>query len=101
MVGLIVAAAFIIICGYSLFSWVMAKRAIVAYCSSLSAGTSMEVARKEAVKRGLRFYSSRQEVEREGSYVTFVTSSGVMGRYVCSVEFEGHTVMKTTLRFND
>ena len=98
---LLIFAAFIIaIVGYSIFSWTKAKSEVQQYCSQLSVGTSIEEAKGMALKRGLRFYSS-QLPNSKGEYSALVTSSGVMGRYVCIVEHNGRTVTKARLQFND
>jgi len=97
---LILAALMVAIVGYSIFSWVTAKREVQQYCSQLSEGTSVDAAKGMALKRGLRFYSS-QPPNSKGEFSALVTSSGVMGRYVCIVEHNGRTVTKARLRFND
>jgi hypothetical protein len=96
----IVGALMVAIVGYSIFSWMTAKREVQQYCSQLSEGTSVDAAKSMALKRGLRFYSS-QPPNSKGEYSALVTSSGVMGRYVCIVEHNGRTVTKARLRFND
>jgi hypothetical protein len=96
LAGLMVIA----IVGYSIFTWTKTKSEVQQYCSQLSEGTSLDAAKSMALKRGLRFYSS-QPPNSKGEYSALVTSSGVMGRYVCIVEHNGRTVTKARLRFND
>jgi hypothetical protein len=100
LVLLILAALMAAIVGYSIFTWMTAKREVQQCCSQLSEGTSVDAAKSMALKRGLRFYSS-QPPNSKGEYSALVTSSGVMGRYVCIVEHNGQTVTKARLRFND
>jgi hypothetical protein len=100
LVLLILAALMVAFVGYSIFSWMQAKSEVQQYCSQLSEGTSVDAAKSMALKRGLRFYSS-QLPNSKGEYSALVTSSGVMGRYVCIVEHNGRTVTKARLRFND
>jgi hypothetical protein len=85
---------------HSVYTWMQAKSEVQQYCSQLNEGTSVEAAKSMALKRGLRFYSS-QPPNSKGEYSALVTSSGVMGRYVCIVEHNGRTVTKARLRFND
>jgi hypothetical protein len=96
LVGLMIVA----IVGYSIFSWTHAKAEVRQYCSQLSAGTSVDEAKAMALQRGLRFYSSEQP-DAKGEYTALVTSSGVMGRYVCIVDHNGRTVTKARMKFND
>jgi hypothetical protein len=100
LILLILAALIVAIVGYSIFTMVTAKREVQQYCSQLSEGTSVDVAKDMALKRGLRFYLS-QPPNSKGEYSALVTSSGVMGRYVCIVEHNGQTVKKARLQFND
>jgi hypothetical protein len=100
LVLLILAALMVAVVGYSIFSWMTAKREVQQYCSQLSEGTSVDAAKSMALKRGLRFYSS-QPPNSKGEYSALVTSSGVMGRYVCVVEHNGRTVTKARLQFSD
>ncbi len=97
---LIVGILLVLIVGYSIFSWMRAKSELKQYCSQLAEGTSIDAAKSMALKRGLRFYSSQQP-NSKGEYSALVTSSGVMGRYVCIVEHNGQTVKKVRLQFND
>jgi len=97
---IVVGALIVVIVGYSIFTWVKAKSELQQYCSQLSEGTSIDAAKTMALKRGLRFYSSQQP-NSKGEYSALVTSSGVMGRYVCIVEHNGQTVTKVRLQFND
>jgi flagellar basal body-associated protein FliL len=100
LILLILAAFMVAIVGYSIFSWTKAKSEVQQYCSQLSAGTSVEEAKSMALKRGLRFYSS-QPPNSQGEYTALVTSSSVMGRYVCVVEHNGRTVTKARMQFKD
>jgi hypothetical protein len=99
-VMIILTAAVIVIAAYFIFSWVMAREAIQQYCSQLSKGTSVETARNMALQKDLRFISSRS-ANAQGAFIALVTSSGVMGRYVCKIDHDGQTVTKATLSFND
>jgi hypothetical protein len=96
----IVAALVVVIVGYSIFVWMKAKSEVQQYCSQLTEGTSVDAAKSMAITRGLRFYSP-QPSNSKGEYSGLVTSSGVMGRYVCIVEHNGKTVRKVRLRLND
>jgi len=100
LILLILAALMVVIVGYTIFTWMQAKGEVRQYCSQLSEGTSVDAAKDMALKRGLRFYSS-QLPNSKGEYSALVTSSGVMGRYVCVVEHNGRTVTKARLQFND
>ena len=100
LILLILAALMVVIVGYTIFTWMQAKGEVRQYCSQLSEGTSVDAAKDMASKRGLRFYSS-QLPNSKGEYSALVTSSGVMGRYVCVVEHNGRTVTKARLQFND
>jgi hypothetical protein len=94
---LIVAVAIV---EHSLYTRMQAESEVQQYCSQLSQGTSLDAAKSMALKRGLRFNSS-QLPNSKGEYSASVTSSGVMGRYVCIVEHNGLTVTKTRLQFKD
>jgi hypothetical protein len=100
LVLLILAGMVVAIVGYSIFTWMQAKNELQQYCSQLSQGTSVDAAKGMALKRGLRFYSS-QLPNSDGEYTALVTSSRVMGRYVCIVEHNGRTVTKTRLQSHD
>jgi uncharacterized protein YxeA len=97
LAGLIVAVAVI---EHSIYTRMQAEGEVQQYCAQLSQGTSVDEAKSIASKRGLRFYSS-QPSNAQGEYAALVTSSGVMGRYVCIVEHNGRTVTKVRLQFND
>jgi hypothetical protein len=96
----IFAAAVVAMAAYFIFSWVTAREALQQYCSQLSKGTSVETARSMALQKDLRFMSSRS-ANAQGAFIALVTSSGVMGRYVCKIDHNGQTVIKATLNFND
>lgn len=77
-------------------SWYQTKKSLFNYCRETPAGTSLGHAKESARKHGFQFinYSSMGNK-------AFVTSGGVMGRYMCVIEHDGKRVLQTTLNFND
>ncbi len=93
---LVIVAA---IAAYSAFSWFHAKNAVKGYCGEMRAGTSLDTARSEAARRGLRFFESQRD--GQGRYTAMVTRSGAMGRYVCTVTHDGKQVTRAGMDFHD
>jgi hypothetical protein len=81
-------------------SWALGKRAVEEFCTSITAGASVDKARDWAVAARLRFRLPGVTQE-DGTHMVFVTSSRVMGRHVCEVTHDGAQVIEARLRFND
>ncbi|MDD2271761.1 MAG: hypothetical protein PHP95_01130 [Desulfuromonadaceae bacterium] len=92
----LVAALFVLLCLVALATWYQTRKNLLRYCREVTAGTSLVSAKEKASQSGFRFsnYSS-------ADHKALVTSSGVMGRYVCEIEHDGKLVVKTRINFND
>ena len=86
--------------GFMAVSWVLGRQAVERYCTGLAPGTTFEQARDRARAEGLRF-PSRDMATPAGEGIVFVTSTDVMGRYVCEVRHDGKNVTGAALRFLD
>ena len=88
------------VAGYAAFSWFTARNEVREYCSGLKAGTDVATMKSLAASRGLRLVSPNR-ADGQGRFTALVTSSGTMGRYVCTVEHDGSKVIGTRLDFHD
>ena len=86
--------------GFMAVSWVLGRQAVERYCTGLAPGATIEQARDRARAEGLRF-PSRDMATPAGEGIAFVTSTDVMGRYVCEVRHVGKKVTAAALRFAD
>lgn len=90
MTVIVLLLLFTLVIGYQ------SKKHLVRYCREMTAGTSLVDAKEKARQFGLGFYNY-SSVEHKA----YVTSSGVMGRYVCEIDHAGKRVVKTRLNLND
>lgn len=90
-----VLAVIVLIFMVSLANGYRTKKKLVRYCRETPTGTSLVSAKEKALQNGFRIYDNppRNKV--------LVTSSGVMGRYICEIEHDGDRVVKALLLFND
>lgn len=100
MVMAIIICAFGLVVTITTISWALGKRAVEEFCTSVTAGASVDVARERAAAARLRFRLPGVTQE-DGTHMVFVTSSRVMGRHVCEVTHDGTKVIEARLRFND
>lgn len=76
-------------------NWYQTRKSLVNYSREIPAGTSLGHAKESARMRGFQFinYSSL-------GHTAYVTTGGVLGRYMCVIEHDGKHVLHTTLNFN-
>jgi hypothetical protein len=81
---------------YFVYSFIDARKEARQYCAQLTEGMSMETAKTMALERHLRFMSGKSPTA-QGMYTAYVYGYGVTGRYVCIVDHDGQTVIKTKM----
>ena len=89
-----------IVVALSVWNWFSTKRALADYALKVQPGTQVTEARTYARQKGLKYVASSYRDEA-GRFHDLVTSSGVMGRYVCEIQHDGTVVVKVTRQFND
>ena len=82
------------------WSWFSSRKALADYVLKVQPGMQVTEARSYARQKGLKYVASPHSDEA-GRFHDLVTSSGVMGRYVCEIQNDGTVVVKVTRRFND
>lgn len=90
---LVIIGLIVIFCAAN---WFQTKKSLVKYCRETPAGTSLAGAEESARQHGFQFinYSSMD-------HKAFVTTGGVLGRYICVIQHDGKRVLQTSLNFND
>jgi hypothetical protein len=97
LIGIIVFILALVLV-FDAVQWYQTKQALVSFCRETTAGTSLAGARERASSKGLRFVGSSAG-RRRG--VALVTATGVMGRYVCEIEYDGDRVVRSSLHLLD
>jgi hypothetical protein len=96
----IIICAVVVVVTFTSISWGLGRRAVEEFCTSITAGASVDRARERAAAARLRFRLPGV-TQADGTHMVFVTSSRVMGRHVCEVTHDGAKVIETRMRFND
>jgi hypothetical protein len=83
-----------------IWSWFSSKKELAAYVQKVQPGMQVTEARSYAGQMGLKYVAASQRGESD-TYRDLVTSTGVMGRYVCEIQHDGTVVVKVTSTLHD
>lgn len=87
---------FVVMSVVVMFVWniLTTVRKIEQFASEVKPGAQVGEARSQARQMGLKYISSSRRDEA-GQFCDLVTSSGVMGRFICEVRHDGNVVIST------
>jgi len=89
-----------IVVALSVWNWFSSKKTLADYALRVQPGMQVTEARSYARQKGLKYVASSYRDEA-GRFHDLVTSSGVMGRYVCEIQHDGTIVIKVSRQFHD
>lgn len=75
------------------------KQNLTRFCRETKAGDTLVDIKEKAQLKGFKYFNNTNANRYPPR--ALVTSSGVMGRVICEVEYDGDRVVRTSIRSND